>query len=167
MGMSTSRKWSRTRWRGRVEREREREEGKKKKQEYLVCSYVGTSRKKKVIVAPMRGIEPRPRRWERRILTTRPHGNTHSKAFSLRLMFTWTTSEMVCCWVWWRENSGLSLSHWLMRYSCESYQFWKKKRCVRERGETLNICLTRTKLLKPSVTSFPDKWDRLLSTNLQ
>ncbi len=23
---------------------------------------------------PMRGIEPRPRRWERRILTTRPHG---------------------------------------------------------------------------------------------
>ena len=24
--------------------------------------------------APVRGIEPRPRRWERRILTTRPHG---------------------------------------------------------------------------------------------
>ena len=29
-------------------------------------------RKKKL--PPMRGIEPRPRRWERRILTTRPHG---------------------------------------------------------------------------------------------
>ena len=24
--------------------------------------------------APVRGIEPRPRRWERRILATRPHG---------------------------------------------------------------------------------------------
>lgn len=34
---------------------------------------MGEKRKKK-LRSPMRGIEPRPRRWERRILTTRPHG---------------------------------------------------------------------------------------------
>ena len=31
-------------------------------------------RKKKFIVVPTPGIEPGPRRWERRILTTRPYG---------------------------------------------------------------------------------------------
>ena len=32
-------------------------------------------------MAPMRGIEPRPRRWKRRILTTRPHGMAAEKIF--------------------------------------------------------------------------------------
>ena len=37
-------------------------------------AFGGWKKKKKEGRAPMRGIEPRPRRWERRILTTRPHG---------------------------------------------------------------------------------------------
>ena len=35
-------------------------------------------------VPPMRGIEPRPRRWKRRILTTRPHGTVVGKSQSNR-----------------------------------------------------------------------------------
>ena len=35
-------------------------------------------------VPPMRGIEPRPRRWKRRILTTRPHGTVVGKSQSKR-----------------------------------------------------------------------------------
>ena len=31
-------------------------------------------KKKKIVVVPTPGIEPGPRRWERRILTTRPYG---------------------------------------------------------------------------------------------
>ena len=31
-------------------------------------------KRKKMIVVPTPGIEPGPRRWERRILTTRPYG---------------------------------------------------------------------------------------------
>ena len=53
----------------------------KKKNSYLVekCS-------------PMRGIEPRPRRWKRRILTTRPHGMTDWLLFPFPCFFSFPFS---------------------------------------------------------------------------
>ena len=39
---------------------------------------------KKKKISPMRGIEPRPRRWKRRILTTRPHGTVTSHEIAKR-----------------------------------------------------------------------------------
>ena len=41
----------------------------------------------KMIISPVPGIEPRPRRWKRRILATRPHGITTSHEDKL-VLFT-------------------------------------------------------------------------------
>ena len=49
---------------------------------------------------PMRGIEPRPRRWERRILTTRPHGISRAMVVNfspIGLRTLWSTFQWMFC----------------------------------------------------------------------
>ena len=66
--------------------------------EWAVVVWKGKSQWMKIMVEwiknvpPMRGIEPRPRRWKRRILTTRPHGMTDWTFFPFPCFFSFPFS---------------------------------------------------------------------------
>ena len=77
-------------------------------------------------VLPRRGIEPRPRRWERRILTTRPPGICISEGFKMHLLYLHVTYDES----WWprfesqpncssKEQSS-HLGYWFL--GCHNYE---------------------------------------------
>ena len=56
----------------------------------------------KICCTPLRGIEPRPRRWKRRILATRPQGMVTYVCGKSRLLLVWWKLVWQGFWSVWR-----------------------------------------------------------------
>ena len=70
--------------------------------------------------SPVRGIEPRPRRWERRILTTRPHGTPPDGPCIDKM--TESTNEVKHVSLY--NKSQFSLHHWVYPgFGAKSWKF--------------------------------------------